>query len=129
MPLPRGTFELRSTGPNLIPVLATRCLYQGCTSELRSNRPNLVPVLATRCLYWRGTFELRSTGPNLVPVLATRCLYWGYTSDLSAKRTSENLNTLCISCFASQRSFLRKTNKHGNNSSTRYKQLNRFVNF
>ena len=46
----------------------------------------------------------------LVLLLATRCLYWGL-SDLSAKRTSENLKTLCISCFASQRSFLWKTNK------------------
>ena len=34
----------------------------------------------------------------------------GGPSDLGAKRTSENLNTLCISCFASQRSFLQKTN-------------------
>ena len=34
----------------------------------------------------------------------------GGPSDLSAKRTSENLNILCVSCFASQRSFLLKTN-------------------
>ena len=34
----------------------------------------------------------------------------GGTSDLSAKRTSENLNTLCISCFASQ-VFSTKTNE------------------
>ena len=34
----------------------------------------------------------------------------GGPSDLSAKRTSENLNTLCISCFALQRSLLQKTN-------------------
>ena len=35
--------EVRSTGPNLLPLLATRCLYQGV--------PNLVPLFATRCLY------------------------------------------------------------------------------
>ena len=40
-----------------------------------------------------------------------RCLYQGDPSDLSAERSSENLNTLCISCFASQRSFLQKTNQ------------------
>ena len=45
------------------------------TSELRSSRPNLVPVLATRCLYQEGMSELRSTGPKLVPLLTTRCLY------------------------------------------------------
>ena len=32
-------------------------------------------------------------------------------SDLSAKRISENLNTLCVLGLASQRSFLQKTNK------------------
>ena len=95
------TSELRSTRPNLVPLWATRCLYQGHTSELRSTRPNLVLLLATRCLYqgvhlrsgqldpsqyhsWpldastRGVSELRSTRPNLVPLSATRCLYWGY---------------------------------------------------
>ena len=46
-------------------------------NELRSTGPNLVPLLATRCLYWGGTYELRSTGPNLVPLLTTRCLYQG----------------------------------------------------
>ena len=38
---------------------------------------------------------------------------WEGLSDLSAKRTFENLNTLCISCFALQRS-LQKTNKNWN---------------
>ena len=56
MPLCGGTSELRSTGPNLVPLLATRCL----------------------CLYWGVTSELRSAGPNLVPLLAARCFYWGY---------------------------------------------------
>ena len=36
----------------------------------------------------------------------------GGLSDLSAKRTSENLNTLGVWGLASQRSFLRKTNKY-----------------
>ena len=86
-------------------------------------------------VYWKLKTienELRLTGPNLVLLLATRCLYWGYIwapvnwtqlsttlghrmplqggpSDLSTKRTSENLNTLCVSCFASQKSFLQKS--------------------
>ena len=29
MPVPGGTSELRSTKPNLVPVLVTKCLYQG----------------------------------------------------------------------------------------------------
>ena len=33
---------------------------------------------------------------------------------LSAEWLSENLNTLCVSCFASQRSFLRKTKQDVN---------------
>ena len=59
----------------------------------------------------RGTSELRSTGPKLVPLLAMRCLYQGGPSDLSARRTSENLNTLGVLGLASQRSFLRRTNE------------------
>ena len=42
--------ELRSLGPKLVPLLATRWLYGG-TSELSSTSPNLVPLMATRCLY------------------------------------------------------------------------------
>ena len=37
-----------------------------------------------------------SSWPDVVLLLTTRCLYWGDTSDLSAKRTSVILNTLCI---------------------------------
>ena len=84
MPLPGGTSELRSTRSNLVPLLATRCLYQGVyltkgqsglKADQMSSWPDIVPFLATRYLYQGGTSELRSTRPNLVPLLATRCLY------------------------------------------------------
>ena len=56
MPVLGGMSALRSTGPNFVALLATRCLQQGRgiggMSELRSNIPNLVPPLATRCFYW-----------------------------------------------------------------------------
>ena len=55
-----GTSELRST-----------------KADQMSSWPDVVLLLATRCLYQGGTSQLRSTGPNLVPVFATRCLYWG----------------------------------------------------
>ena len=42
-----------------------------------SSWPDIVLLLATRCLYQGGTSELSSTGPNLVSLLAMRCLYWG----------------------------------------------------
>ena len=45
-------------------------------NKFRSAGPNLVSLLAMRCLYG-GTSELRSTGPNWVPLLATGCLYQG----------------------------------------------------
>ena len=50
----------------------------------QDNQTQLIPLLATRCLYWggRGTSEHRSARHTFVPVLATRCLYWGCTSDL-----------------------------------------------
>ena len=86
MPLPGGTSELRSTGPKLVPLLATRCLY--CRVHLTEGQPDpkadqmsrwpdVTLLLVTRCLYQGDTSELRSTGPNVVLVLATRCLYQG----------------------------------------------------
>ena len=60
MPLPGGISELRSTRPNFIPILATRCLYWGvCLTNGQSNPkadqmsswPDIVLLLATRCLY------------------------------------------------------------------------------
>ena len=75
----KGTSELRSTRPNLVLVLATRCLYWGCTSELRSTRPNSLPVLATRCLY-QGYISLQvSLTQQLSKCQADlQCLYGGY---------------------------------------------------
>ena len=58
--------------------------------------------------------ELRSTGPKLVPLLAMRCIYLGDPSDLSAKRTSENVNILGVLDVASRRPFLQKTNEREN---------------
>ena len=127
MSLPGGTFELKSTGDNFVPLLATRCLYWGV--HLTKGQPDpkgdqmpswsyVAPLLATKCLY-QGVHLTKgqpnpkpgqmSSWPYVVLLLATRCLYWG-ASDLSAKRTHENLNILCVLGFASQRSFLRKTN-------------------
>ena len=65
---------IRSTRPQLVLVLTTRCLYWG---EHQPSWPDVVPLLATRCLYFGGMSEVRLTGPQLVPFLATRCLYWG----------------------------------------------------
>ena len=52
--------ELRPTGPKLVLVLATRCLYLVCLTEGQpdpkadkmSSWPDVVPLLAIRCLYW-----------------------------------------------------------------------------
>ena len=57
---------------------------------------------------WPANEQMQSW-PDIVLLLTTRCLYRGvHLSDVLG--TSENLNTLCVLCFASQRSFLRKTN-------------------
>ena len=56
--------ELRSTGPKLVLLLATRCHYKGGPSELRSSGPNLVLVLATRCLYQRAGLHLTEGQPD-----------------------------------------------------------------
>ena len=86
MPLQGDTSELRSTGPMLVPFLATTCLYWGVCltagqpdpkADQMSSWPDVVLLLVTSCLYQRDTSQLRSTGRILVPVLATRCLYWG----------------------------------------------------
>ena len=60
--------------------------------------------------------ELRSTGPNLV-TLGHDMFLLGGPSDLRAKWTSENLNTLGVLGLASQRSFQQKTNKSHNTHS------------
>ena len=74
MPLLWGTSQLRSTRPNLKPLLATRCLYQGGTSEIRSTRPNLVPLLTMRCLY---------QGVHLTSAQADPTLYQSWLLDAS----------------------------------------------
>ena len=120
MPLLGGTSEFRSTGPNLVPPMVTKCLYQGVhltkgqpdpKADQMSSWPDIVPFLATRCLYWGR--NLSSGQPDLTED-HSRLLdasTGGNPSDLIAKRTSEILNTLFVSCFASHRSFLRKTNE------------------
>ena len=69
-------------------------LLQTIEHELRSMGPMLLPLLATRCLYlgswgvmgWRGTFDKHqpdpqaddmSCWPAVLPFLTTRCLYGG----------------------------------------------------
>ena len=85
MPLLGDMSEPRSTGPKLVPFLATRCLY--CWVHLTEGQPDpnadqmsswsdVVALLVTNASM-EVQSELRSTGPNLDPVLATRCLYWG----------------------------------------------------
>ena len=90
MPLAGGTSEHRSTGPKLVPFLATRCLY-GDASDWRLAWPK---VKLTWDASPRGdTSELRWTGPNLVLVLPTRCLY--YRHDLGQQRVFSIAFPIC----------------------------------
>ena len=58
----------------------------GGMSNDRSTRPNLVPLLATRCLHGGKSdqrsawpkFDQMSSWPKVVQLLATICLYWGH---------------------------------------------------
>ena len=81
------------------------------TSDQRSAWPEVVSNLAMRCLYWG--YDQRSAWPKYLtkfqPDLKPQLQ--GDPSDLSAKMTLENLNTLYILGLASQRSFLQKTKK------------------
>ena len=82
MPLPGGTSELCSTRPNLIPLLATRCLYQGRvhlkTKESLLQTEDVLFTTKDGLLKTEDKRnELRSSGPKLLPLLAIRCLYWG----------------------------------------------------
>ena len=55
------TSELSSTGPNVVLLLANRCLSKmGGMSELRSTGPTLVLVMASRFLY-ELSFHVRTT--------------------------------------------------------------------
>ena len=78
-----------------------------------SSWPDVVSLLATRCLYPAGTSDQRSAWPKgwQNVKLTQSVIYWRGLSDLHAKRTSENLNTLYMSYFGSQRSCLRKTSE------------------
>ena len=81
--------------------------------EISGPEYNLVPVLATRCLYHGGTSDWRWTWSKGWPnVKLTYDVPIGGPSDLSAKRTYENFNTLGVWGLASLRSFLRKTNNY-----------------
>ena len=102
----KGTSELRSTRPNFIPFLATRCLYQGVhltkgqpdpKAHQMSSWHDVVLLLATRCLYQEVCLteyqsdpkahqmsswpdpkaDQMSSWPDVLPLLLTRCLYWG----------------------------------------------------
>ena len=72
MPLPGGTSELRSTGPNLVPLLATRFLYQGLCLSSGQLDTNLVLLMATRCLYWGGVGASWGIGGDGVGVQLTK---------------------------------------------------------
>ena len=79
MPLPGGMSELRSTRPNLVPLLATRCLYQGV--HLTKGQPD-------------PKADQMSSWPDVVLFLATRCLYWGYVWPQVSltQRSDKNVN-------------------------------------
>ena len=57
-----------SRGPDVVPFLATRCLYQGV--HLHSDVPGTSENLNTND-------SLVSRWPDVVLLLVTRCLYWG----------------------------------------------------
>ena len=80
-----GTSELRSTRPNWVLLLATRCLYHGEEVAYIWKLKMVYCKLQTYSWKLKTVYsnlktienELRSTGPNLVPLLATGCLYQG----------------------------------------------------
>ena len=77
------------------------------SANMSSNSRNLkLPFLATRYPYWGvdlpvdlPIWALNSRNVKL-PFLITRCLNWGVDLPVDLP----NFNTLCVSCFASQRS-------------------------
>ena len=68
--------ELRSMGPKLVPLLATKCLYLGALSGHRGwwggDTSDKTSAWPTGC--WL------SFRPAVVPVLTTICLYWGWVT-------------------------------------------------
>ena len=95
------------------PFLTTTCLYwedrsAGWSANKGSNGRNVKsPFLTTTCLYWEDrsagwSANMSSNSRNVkLPYVSTRCLYQG----VDLPDDLPNLNTLYISCFASQRSF------------------------
>ena len=78
--------ELRSTGPKLVPLLATRCLYQGlCLTEGQpdpkadhmSTWPYIVLLLTTSCLHFRGYIWSHVCMTKVVTHMATTCISLG----------------------------------------------------
>ena len=53
MPLPEGTSELRSTGPNLVPFLATTCLYWAVHLSPGQLDPSTIAVVWTNTEMWK----------------------------------------------------------------------------
>ena len=120
-----GTSDWRSAWPkgwlNVVSLLATRWFYQGGMSDQKSAWSKGWPnVKLTWCsttlghqmpLSW-GCLTKGQPDPKIWQRMSTspKASSRGGLSDLSAKRTSGNLNALCISCFASQTSFW-KTNE------------------
>ena len=117
---PIGESELRSTGPSLVPSWPLDASTRGYIwpkVSLPKGWPNVKLTWSSTILHHHmpllgvGTSDKRSVWPKNLKKCQSdpKPHLWG-SIWFKCKRTSEHLNTLCISCFASQRSFLRKTN-------------------
>ena len=95
-----------SNWPEVVPLLATRCFYQGVHLTKGQFHPKIWEKMSTwpeasstggmsdQMSPWPKHLRKMSTWPKASPMRGP--------SDLSVKRTSENLNTLCILGLASQ---------------------------
>ena len=87
----------------------------GSMSDQRSAWPKDLTKMSMWPKAWSWGVTLTKGQPD--PKIWQKCQsdlkpqLWEGSIWLSVKRTSENLSTLCVLCFASQRSFLQKTNK------------------
>ena len=79
--------------------------------ELRSTGPILVPLLATRCLYWRVHLSSGQLDPTSYHSWPRDASIGGGSVWLKCKKDIENLNTLGVLGLVSRRSFLRKTSQ------------------
>ena len=87
MPLPGGTSELRLTGPNAVPLLATRCLYWGVCLSSGQPDANWFHSCPLEASTGEGVHltkdqsdpkaDKMSSWSDIVPLFATRCLYHG----------------------------------------------------